>query len=195
MHGELDFKDLLHWRLNCPDIVVFRTEHHELSTRVLRAPNPLQRYIGADVEELFLLQELEKIGRLRKPVEGQEWCMSFSLGGLLFHYDMGLSFGDDAKAGPEEISLSEICERFSVRRFEDLRTLSFYSMEHTKHTWVAYDDDQSLARKVQVARKRKGPRMCVAVYHTELDDSRQSCGLGPMPVLRTLRKVVDNFSS
>ncbi|XP_054919503.1 uncharacterized protein [Dermacentor andersoni] len=134
--------------VDCPDLVVFRTENHELSTRVLRAPNPYRRYIGADMAELFLQQELDKISLLRKPLDGQEWCLSFALGGLLFRYHLGLSFGDDAQTGPQEISLSEVCERFSVRRFEDLRTLSFYAMEHTKHTWVAFDDDWSLTRKV-----------------------------------------------
>ncbi|KAL1440624.1 hypothetical protein MTO96_009182 [Rhipicephalus appendiculatus] len=161
--------------VDCPDLVVFRTENHELSTRVLRAPNPYRRYIGADMAELFL-----------------EWCLSFALGGLLYRYHMGLSFGDDAQTGPQEISLSEVCERFSVRRFEDLRTLSFYAMEHTKHTWVAFDDDWSLTRKALLARQREGPRMCVAVYHVELDDHRQSCGAGPAPVLRRLQRLVIN---
>ncbi|XP_037501965.1 uncharacterized protein LOC119376053 [Rhipicephalus sanguineus] len=178
--------------VDCPDLVVFRTENHELSTRVLRAPNPYRRYIGADMAELFLLQELDKITMLRKPLDGQEWCLSFALGGLLYRYHMGLSFGDDAQTGPQEISLSEVCERFSVRRFEDLRTLSFYAMEHTKHTWVAFDDDWSLTRKALLARQREGPRMCVAVYHVELDDHRQSCGAGPAPVLRRLQRLVIN---
>ncbi|XP_075743940.1 uncharacterized protein LOC142802784 [Rhipicephalus microplus] len=209
--------------VDCPDLVVFRTENHELSTRVLRAPNPYRRYIGADMAEIFLsrgvclshlppphpsgyasdavhvisrqcpqLQELEKIARLRKPLDGQEWCLSFALGGLLYRYHMGLSFGDDAQTGPQEISLSEVCERFPVRHFEDLRTLSFYAMEHTKHTWVAFDDDWSLARKALLARQREEPRMCVAVYHVELDDHRQSCGVGPAPVLRRLQRLVIN---
>ncbi|XP_065304718.1 uncharacterized protein [Dermacentor albipictus] len=178
--------------VDCPDLVVFRTENHELSTRVLRAPNPYRRYIGADMAELFLQQELDKISLLRKPVDGQEWCLSFALGGLLFRYHLGLSFGDDAQTGPQEISLSEVCERFSVRRFEDLRTLSFYAMEHTKHTWVAFDDDWSLTRKALLARQRQGPRMCVAVYHVELDDHRQSCGNGPAPVLRRLQRLIVN---
>ncbi|KAL3185938.1 hypothetical protein MRX96_028807 [Rhipicephalus microplus] len=176
--------------VDCPDLVVFRTENHELSTRVLRAPNPYRRYIGADMAEIFL--ELEKIARLRKPLDGQEWCLSFALGGLLYRYHMGLSFGDDAQTGPQEISLSEVCERFPVRHFEDLRTLSFYAMEHTKHTWVAFDDDWSLARKALLARQREGHRMCVAVYHVELDDHRQSCGTGPAPVLRRLQRLVIN---
>ncbi|XP_077507703.1 uncharacterized protein LOC144118733 [Amblyomma americanum] len=105
---------------------------------------------------------------------------------------MGLSFGDDALTGPQEISLSEICQRFTVRRFEDLRTLSFYAMEHTKHTWVAFDDDWSLTRKATLARQREGPRMCLAVYHAELDDHRQLCGSGPAPVLRRLQRLVIN---
>ncbi|XP_077508485.1 uncharacterized protein LOC144119829 [Amblyomma americanum] len=178
--------------VDCPDVVVFRTENHELSSKVLRAPNPYQRYIGAHMAELFLLQELEKISLLRKPLDGQEWCLTFALGGLLFRYHMGLSFGDDALTGPLEISLSEVCNRFSVRRFEDLRTLSFYAMEHSKHTWVAFDDDWSLARKATLARQREGPRMCLAVYHAELDDHRQLCGGGPAPVLRRLHRLVIN---
>ncbi|XP_077508483.1 uncharacterized protein LOC144119827 [Amblyomma americanum] len=102
--------------VDCPDVVVFRTENHELSSKVLRAPNPYQRYIGAHMAELFLLQELEKISLLRKPLDGQEWCLTFALGGLLFRYHMGLSFGDDAQTGPQEISLSEVstCKRASL---------------------------------------------------------------------------------
>ncbi|XP_077508484.1 uncharacterized protein LOC144119828 [Amblyomma americanum] len=41
--------------VDCPDVVVFRTEHHELSSKVLRAPNPYRRYIGADMAEVFLV--------------------------------------------------------------------------------------------------------------------------------------------
>ncbi|CAN7942411.1 unnamed protein product [Ixodes pacificus] len=187
--------------VSCPDLVIFRTEHHELKSKVLRAPNPYRRYLGADMAELFLFQELEKISGLRGPVRNQEWCYSMVLGGLLFKYYMGLNFGDDAQSGPQEISLSEICERFSVKRFEDLRTLSFYSMEHTKHTWVGFDDDWSILRKASclstmsiLLNQDHGRPLCVAVFHTNLDDHRQACGLGYAPVLHRLRQFINNAS-
>ncbi|XP_040354425.1 uncharacterized protein LOC121045555 [Ixodes scapularis] len=180
--------------VSCPDLVIFRTEHHELKSKVLRAPNPYRRYLGADMAELFLFQELEKISGLRGPVRNQEWCYSMVLGGLLFKYYMGLNFGDDAQSGPQEISLSEICERFSVKRFEDLRTLSFYSMEHTKHTWVGFDDDWSILRKAALVEQREGRPLCVAVFHANLDDHRQACGLGYAPVLHRLRQFINNVS-
>ncbi|XP_077533437.1 uncharacterized protein LOC144145637 [Haemaphysalis longicornis] len=104
---------------------------------------------------------------------------------------MGLSFGDDAQTGPKKISLSEICEGYFDRRFEDLRTLSFYAMEHSKHTWVAFDDDWSLSRKAIFVQQRESPRLCLAVYHVELDDHREACGTGPAPVLQRLRSLVN----
>ncbi|KAK8768222.1 hypothetical protein V5799_015313 [Amblyomma americanum] len=49
-----------------------------------------------------------------------------------------------------------------------------------------------LSSQATLARQREGPRMCLAVYHAELDDHRQSCGGGPAPVLRRLHRLVIN---
>ncbi|XP_077534774.1 uncharacterized protein LOC144146720 [Haemaphysalis longicornis] len=44
--------------VDCPDLVVFRAENHELNSKILRAPNPYRRYIGSDMAELFLVNHL-----------------------------------------------------------------------------------------------------------------------------------------
>nr|ABH07674.1 gut-specific chitinase [Apriona germarii]ABH07675.1 gut-specific chitinase [Apriona germarii] len=56
--------------------------------------------------------------------------------------------------------------------------------------WVGYDDEKSLALKVEYAKEMGLGGMMVWAFDT--DDFRGICGNGPYPLLNTIKKTLDN---